>query len=566
MRKLITWWRIRQLGSSKPHARLTALQSLAKLGDPEAASTICLLLTDEERIIRAAAAETLGKLGNPCAVSPLIRVLVEEKYWEVRYEAVEALRQIGDPAAVNQLVLLLDNDSPDVNLQQIAARALRDFGWDYLSPAQRAMVAILQDDWSVLPSLGPEVIEPIITVLHNGTPRVRRQAADTLGRIGGPAAIATLLRLLADEDANIRQVAAKAIEAHAWQDLDQSQAVRVAIALDKWSTVVGIGPPAIPPLRELLGKAPPATCREAVRVIGRIGGPPAVQALVTTMKQADPSLRQTAADALAATNGAHATEALVAALHDDDFEVAVAAAAALRNADWRPVQPAEEALFHITAGEYTEAARLGPAAIDPLLRALRLPAMRSKVMSALVSIGPTTVPRIIPLLRDDSTALRVCAADALADLGRQQAIPALLIALAEGELSARRAAFAALDRLGWKPADDHQRAELALALDDWRQLPAIGPAALPVLIQAINDDGRADQALHAVEQILQSDQVSAAPLDTLRRLATLVTTPTRAGGLQGRNPEGGKTLQSAVARRRVSQLARAEMQRRGLPV
>jgi HEAT repeat protein len=168
------------------------------------------------------------------------------------------------------------------------------------------------------------------------------------------------------------------------------------------------------------------------------------------------------------------------------------------------------------------------------------------------------------LLASDTPSLRICAVEALADIGDPQAIPALVKVLEQDDLSVKRAAFAGLQRLGWSPPDANRRARIAIALEEWWQLPEMGPVALPVLMDLLDDDTRSNQALYAIEQILQGDEAAVMNLDLLQKLAALMNAPAR-GSVQGRLPQGGKALQAAVARRRVSQLARALLQKRGTP-
>lgn len=559
---LFAWWTIRKLKSSDVRVRIEAMKKLGEAREVSAVGPIADMLEDDERAVRAAAAQTLGKIGRPSAIPYLIDMLMKERSWDLRHEAVEALRQIGDPAAVNELLVTIEGNNPDQGLQQIAAWALKEFGWEQLTAAQQAMVTILRDEWDQLPAIGSPAVDAILAAMRTGTPRVRREAVTALGKIGDTRALGALQDLLNDADPEISQWAAWALEQYAWERLEPQQLVRVSIQLEKWNTVIDLGMTAVGVLLELLRMPEFNKRQEALQALGRIGGPQAVRALTKFMKDRDESIRYAASRAVAGIINPKSTDALVKALHEENFEIAMAAAAALGNLDWRPENLADEALWAVSNGEWQKAARFGPAAIEPLVRALSHSSLRTKAMETLVAIGAQALPTLLSLLQNDTPSMRICAVEALADIGDPQAVPALVNVLEKDELGVKRAAFAGLERLGWSPPDAAKRARIAIALEEWWQLPEMGPAALPVLMELFDDDTRSNQALYAIEQILQGEEAAKISLEVLQRLASLMNAPSR-GGVQGRLPQGGKALQTAVARRRVSQLARALLQKRG---
>ncbi|HQP71859.1 MAG TPA: HEAT repeat domain-containing protein, partial [Methanoculleus sp.] len=57
----------------------------------------------------------------------------------------------------------------------------------------------------------PRAVDPLIRLLGDEKPRVRREAALALGRIGNPLARDALLRLLDDIDRDVRGAARQAL-------------------------------------------------------------------------------------------------------------------------------------------------------------------------------------------------------------------------------------------------------------------------------------------------------------------------------------------------------------------
>ena len=564
MKRFILWRKIRQLNSPKPAVRAAAIAKLAGLEDERAVEPLSQLLHDQDRALRVAAAQALGAVGHPSAVGPLLATLLDEKYWDVRYEVVEALRNIGDPAAVNELVVIMDRDDQDVSLQQFAAWALKQFGWEHLTPAQQAVVRIRRDEWAEIPRLGLAAVTPLVAAVRKGTPRVRREAAETLVKISDPQALASLVGLLKEPDPEVRRNAAVVLEKNAWARLNDAQLAVVAVTLEKWPAVVSAGEAAIAPLAEVLQKGERNVRLRALEALGTIGGQRAARLLSTAMHDNDVAIRRAATCALGVDGDSGSLGVLVTALGDTDFDVRQAAAAAPANRGWKATNLIEQVRFAVARSDWSTAGELGAPAVELLVADLQHSSVRSKTLEALVHLGAPAVAPLIGVLRDPTAALRMGAAEALGEIGDQRAIEALDRTLADAEVTVRQAAASALARLGWQPDDDTHRAKVALALHDWPALTAIGPASVKPLLAAVEDGSVAEQVLHTIEQILQATATKL-PVVQLDALAALGGSTARPPGPAGRPTAAGKPLQSAIARRRISQLARAELQRRAAP-
>jgi HEAT repeat protein/tRNA A-37 threonylcarbamoyl transferase component Bud32 len=289
---------------------------------------------------------------------------------------------------------LLVADASFTSLEQAAAEALRAVeGWPV--PASDA-------------SRGPaarESVQSLIAALKDGSPALRRQAAETLGECGpaGREAIGPLIAALEDPDFWVGEAAADALRKitgapepprerrnRPEQEAGVPPAVQSLLRAmqdprSRWMAVVALGElgaaarDAVPALIEALedtdaavrwdsakalGKLGPAAARAvpalaaivhergdaivrqyAVAALGAIGAPAraAVPALIGALKEESSNLDEQAGDALVRI-GAPAVPALVEAMKDEDPQVRVKAATTLtRIAGTRPASPGEPA-------------------------------------------------------------------------------------------------------------------------------------------------------------------------------------------------------------------------------
>jgi HEAT repeat protein len=123
----------------------------------------------------------------------------------------------------------------------------------------------------------------------------------------------------------------------------------------------------------------------------------------------------------------------------------------------------------------------------------RIGKLRGKAERAASSIGPTgnrdMVDALIEVLMDTDLYkdVRWEVANSLAQLGDPRAIEPLLRVLKNGhnDLLTRYYANRALQRMGWKPGNDIESAEVEVALDRFAESVKFGAAAVPSLIAEI---------------------------------------------------------------------------------
>lgn len=200
-------------------------------------------------------------------------------------------------------------------------------------------------------------------------PVTRARAAEVLGLLGHRPAVPRLRRLLWDRDADVRQVATRALG-------------RIG------------DPAAVLPLIETLGADRPVPKHIVAQAVRRLG-PPALPALTAAVDHTDPEVREVAIETLGMAGGHDAAPAIIAALRDDHVSVVRARAA--------------RALGMLGL----------PSAERPLLAATQdaAPEVRAAAVQALADLGAPAVPRLRELLDDPAYTVARASARSLLDLG-----------------------------------------------------------------------------------------------------------------------------------------------------
>lgn len=241
---------------------------------------------DVER--RRQAAEALAQDASPHALPALVRALSDEDA-AVRASAARALGAIRSPDALKDLVRVLETD-PDAETRRQAAMSLGFIGG---AEGQEPLIRALKDKDAgprlaavrALAVMKAKKAAPALReCLADKSPEFRRTAAEALGEIKDPASAPRLRALLKDKDLSVKTAAVTALGK--MRDRDS-----------------------LPPVRKFLTpKNPPGLRVAAAQALGRIGsaeGRPAaleilqntsvsgavrVQAVRALAELADPSL------------------------------------------------------------------------------------------------------------------------------------------------------------------------------------------------------------------------------------------------------------------------------------
>ncbi len=490
----------------RPDAGQTAAEILEAMGEP-ALDVLVEALGNDDPGIRQRAGDVLVGLGD-AAVAPLI-VALGHPDDVIRLEAIDTLTRAGRPAVADLTEALLDER---YLVRLGAAEVLGRAGWAPETEGETVCYLIAKEQWASVAELGAGAVEPLIRTLNDPDTAIQMGAARALGMIGAPAVRRLIHELRTEQDGGQR----KAVEAlkmigepavvpliDALQDRDWHIRLGAARAL------VGIGDPAVEPLVRALRGAPPAIRMGAAATLGKIGNPGAIEPLTDALLQEDWRLGRVVVRALGmmgeaavrpllgvlregndtARKGAvtalvligdAAARLLPGALTDAHFRVRAGAADALDRLDWSP-EPGEETVHYLIAKErWGDLARMGPPAVEPLVRMLDdrddsirrratkvlgevrdprpVPALmdllhddyysvRREAAAALVSIGTPATEPVVSALGDPDGDVRKRAADVLAEIGDERAIEGLEGILDDEDWYARRAAENAVERI-----------------------------------------------------------------------------------------------------------------------
>jgi HEAT repeat protein len=180
-----------------------AIGSLGKRKDRRAIKPLLKLVgrdTGSHLIVKRA----LDEYKDPEMVDILISLLSDEDI-EIKRGAIIVLGKFEDKKAVEPLNSLLENH--DLQVRNFARNAIYDITISISSNLKDKKVTIASSP----PSVPFFDIAPLIARLKNSDPKIRREAADTLGDAGDKKAVKYLIPFLKDESEYVRQAAARAL-------------------------------------------------------------------------------------------------------------------------------------------------------------------------------------------------------------------------------------------------------------------------------------------------------------------------------------------------------------------
>jgi HEAT repeat protein/beta-lactamase regulating signal transducer with metallopeptidase domain len=275
----------------------------------------------------------------------------------------------------------------------------------------------------------------LIETLGDANASVRIAAANSLGQLGDPRAIAALAKALReDTDARVREAAAYALG-----QIDDPRAVPHLLAALKTERAPNVREKIVSALHEIddpsavagviavLKDPSVAVRRAAVHALGEFEDASAVSALLDMVKDEDAEVRKYTAEALGSLESPSAIEPLAQLARDPDKDVRISALSALGSLEDRRALPALVAALKDANAEvrYHAADAIGD------LDGLR-----------------TAPPALIEALSDSDSEVRQNAANSLGSIGDEAAVPALKRLTADTDTEVRRAAAEALSEIG----------------------------------------------------------------------------------------------------------------------
>ncbi|HID99598.1 MAG TPA: hypothetical protein EYP59_04825, partial [Thiotrichaceae bacterium] len=391
---------------------------LGRLGDAKAVGSLIPLLEDENSKVRASVAQALGRLGDAKVVDSLI-ALLEDKNSEVRASVSQALGRLGDAETVDSLIPLLKDKNSHV--RESVAQALGSLGDVKVVDS---LIALLKDynfrvrykTAQALVNLGsPKALRPLVLATHKSietphNPFSARLDANFLNLLIQKFDYSLLIELLKDENADVRNYAAKALGY-----LGDSKTVDALIALLKDENI--------------------KVRNSATKALGNLGDSKAIEPLILLLKDENAQMRNSAIQALVNFNDAKVVKALITLLKDENHGVrynTVNAFEKIGNTNVEQflislLKDESKKVRHITE---TALLQLGSAeAIRPLiLRQIKDSKLDKKFLLYIEKVG--TFP-LIALLKDEKTDVRNYARKALDHLGDFQAVGPLIISMLE---------------------------------------------------------------------------------------------------------------------------------------
>ncbi len=212
--------RISELQDSDPRVRRYAAWALGELESSRGVGPLHGRLGDDNADVRLVAAWALGEIKERDSIEPLIGLLADADP-VVREMAVLSLGEIEHSSAVSAVVEATEQHP---ELREPAVWALGEIGGRQAEEARDALIGELglepgenEEVWTgrlgsrEAGSLSGDV-SALIRALSEGNPRMRRSAAEWLGKNGDPQAVEPLLDTLRDREPSVRAMAIWALD------------------------------------------------------------------------------------------------------------------------------------------------------------------------------------------------------------------------------------------------------------------------------------------------------------------------------------------------------------------
>jgi HEAT repeat protein len=375
------------------------------------------------------------------------------------------------------LAALLCAEGGNVISRDFQCLVARDFAtWifnndSFVSWANRILADISLTDFT------DTLAQPFIEALKDEDERVRRRAAEALGKMKAEAAVPQLMEALRDEASFVRRSAVYALGAM------KTEA-------------------ASPSLVEALKDEDERVRRRAAEALGKMKAEAAVPQLMEALRDKDSDVRRSAAQALGAMKAEAGIPSLVEALKDKDSDVRTSAAEVLGEMKEVTVPPQIEALrnkdsFVRRSAAQALGAMKAEAAIPSLVEALKDKDthVRTSAAQALGEMkAEAAIPSLVESLKDKDSDVRRSAAQALGAMKAEAAIPSLVEALKDEEPFVRATAISALAAIKAEAAippltealKDEDSFVRATAISELAAMKA--EAGIPSLVEALSNE------------------------------------------------------------------------------
>jgi HEAT repeat protein len=451
---------IEALQSEDADSKLRAVDELRARKIRAAIPALLQAMRHREPRVRVAALRALEPMADLRTVRALFACLAEPEI-EIRLAAVRAFSSFSDAATTRALGVALWDESADVRVEAESVLAARGQSkdealalcqipraeagsysmWEYehvwylaLSDELPQLLSALEDESDALrqaaarrfrPSMGPAAVHALLFLLGDPAPRVRSQAAVSLGRGGKrlPAiAVGALRAALQDRESNVRQEAAGPVR------------------------FAGGGVEDFEALLSLLGSSEYWESQAAETALKAMRAPELRQRFCRMMGSADVEKRRAASGALGNYADSRAIKCLISALEDGDSMVRTNSIHSLKRLKAKEAE-------------------------EPLLQLLEAREHEVDCFEALLAIGgKRTLDAALIAIDSETDFLRYRSAKILLDSKDRRAVETLIAAARGGDAVVAAAAYELIVSYGDPQTEEAllKSMELDLGMDDYR--------------------------------------------------------------------------------------------------
>ncbi|MEW5910156.1 MAG: HEAT repeat domain-containing protein [Thermodesulfobacteriota bacterium] len=475
--------------SPSPDVRRAGADGLARIKEPASLPILLALLEDQDENVMQSSILALTSLDNAGAITPMaarlnhpdaaVRYLLKKglvKYGstavqpligflrhhnpDVQQSAAEVLGRIGDPRAVIPLIGVLKESFPD-KVRMAAVIALGEIG-DIRSID--ALIDALKEKTSSVPYLVPDALAKIgwqatsylILLLSDPDKEIARLSMNSLGKIGDPRGVPTLIEKLMDTDSLTGETALAAlveIGPLAVPGLiEEAKRSNPEIRKKCIQVMTAIGAPAVVPLIEELKNGEDDFYPAVSETLSKIGSP-AVRFLIEILEEGNGVISSRVQETLSAI-GESAVDPLMETLEKSDPQRAIPSATVLGNiGDKRAVPVLLKSMgsddFGLQQASLEALIKIGKPAVTPLIQIAMEdnPQTGELASEALIGIGAPSAEALLPFLGDKDEGKKLKSVMLLTRLGLS-AVPFLIAFLADPDLEAAENAVQVLTDIG----------------------------------------------------------------------------------------------------------------------
>jgi HEAT repeat protein len=199
------------LNDRNAYIRRSAVLSLRKLNDSAAIKPLISMLNDEDRDVKNAAASVLNTMEKP-SLDPFLEALKDRDSF-VRKSIAYILIYVECNEEVVNALIDASNDNDPLVLSNVALA----LGWQCDSRAAPSLIKLLQNDNEDVRIRAAEAfskvkseiaLEHLQSALKDPSPWVRARAVEALGNIDDERTVTSLIEAWDDHDSDVRRIAA----------------------------------------------------------------------------------------------------------------------------------------------------------------------------------------------------------------------------------------------------------------------------------------------------------------------------------------------------------------------